>query len=111
MAGETHTLTRDTAVSHPRTDVIAPVPLKACQRVFERWGIPAIALGTSQQAALILDIYEGVYALMRNPNSERAWIGISRADLGNRSLLALISGGSLDELILARDFVDFANGR
>lgn len=113
MAGETHTLVPEhrRLSSAGDTREAVTTPLKACQLVFDRWGISNPLPRSRDNAALVLDIYEGVYALVRNPVNERAWIRIPRADLGNRSLLDLLCGGTRDELMRAKIFVDYANGR
>ena len=113
-----------------------PPPVKAVSRVFERWAIGgetgAIILGADPPvdvrslwsglggfilrdqrdlAALVLDIYEGVYALLKDPEAERNWIRQPREDLGNRSVLDLMTEGSQRNLIRAQAFVDHVNGR
>jgi hypothetical protein len=111
-------------------------PVTAILRILARWDIDdasgAIILGSDEanlvsdlrtrhstltsrdmqdRARLLLDIYEGVYALSRNQDAERAWIRLSRDDLGHQSLLDLMTEGSQRNLIRAQAFVDHVNGR
>jgi hypothetical protein len=109
---------------------------KAVLRVLERWDIAdslgAVILGatdgdfvdrlrsdgrnlatrdTQDRARLLLDIYEGVHALLREPEAERDWIRAPRTDFSGRSVLDLMTAGSQRNLIRAQAFVDYANGR
>jgi hypothetical protein len=117
-----------------RTNVTAPV--KAVLSILRRWTIGddvgAQILGTDEpgyvadlrsgaaslktrdmrdRARLLLDIYEGVFALLRNSEAEQVWIKIPRQDLDGQSVLDLMIEGSLRNLIRAQAFVDYVNGR
>jgi hypothetical protein len=117
-----------------RTNVTAPV--KAVLAILRRWTIGddvgAQILGTDEpgyvadlrsgaaslktrdmrdRARLLLDIYEGVFALLRNSQAEQVWIKIPRQDLDGQSVLDLMIEGSLRNLIRAQAFVDYVNGR
>jgi DNA-binding CsgD family transcriptional regulator len=111
-------------------------PVTAVLRVFDRWDIGksagAIILGSTEpdlpgnlragrttlasrdmqdRARLLLDIFEGVYALLRDQDAERAWIRVVRDELGPQSVLGLMTEGSQRNLIRALAFVDHVNGR
>jgi hypothetical protein len=111
-------------------------PVKAVLAVMERWHIPdaeasaimgsddpgfvgrlrsgEAVLGTRDlrdRARLLLDTYEGVYSLLRNPEAERTWINLPRDDFGGQSLLELMAEGSQRNLIRSLGFVDYVNGR
>lgn len=60
---------------------------------------------------LLLDIYVGLYSLLKNPKAEREWIRIPRADFGGTSLLDQMTEGSQLKLFAAKSFVDYVNGR
>jgi DNA-binding protein HU-beta len=111
-------------------------PAKATLRVLDRWHIAdpsgAVILGSSEpdfiaqlrsgasglatrdmqdRARLLLDIYEGVFSLLRDPKAEQDCIRMQREDLAGASLLDLMTEGSQRNLIRAQAFVDYANGR
>jgi hypothetical protein len=117
-----------------RTNVAAPV--KAVLAILRRWTIGddvgAQILGTDEpgyvadlrsgaaglktrdmrdRARLLLDIYEGVFALLKNSEAEQVWIKVPRQDLDGKSVLDLMMEGSLRNLIRAQAFVDYVNGR
>jgi hypothetical protein len=71
-------------------------------------------LGTrdlQDRARLIMNIYEGVHSLVRELDAERSWINGSMPGLGGRSLLEVMKQGSIVDLMTAKAFVDYANGR
>ncbi|MCC7046365.1 MAG: hypothetical protein IT562_06605 [Alphaproteobacteria bacterium] len=75
-------------------------------------GAHALTSRDSQdRARYVIDIYEGVFNLLRDPDRERTWIRALRSDLGGNSILALMTEGSQFNLIRALRFVDFVNGR
>jgi DNA-binding protein HU-beta len=111
-------------------------PIKAALHVLDRWHIAdplgAIILGSPEpdfvaglragirdlatrdmqdRARLLLDIYEGVFTLLRDPKAERDWIRIPREDFAGRTLLDLMTEGSQRNLIQVQAFVDYSNGR
>jgi hypothetical protein len=63
------------------------------------------------RARLLLDIYEGIFSIFRDPESERSSIRAPRMDLGGRSLLDMMSECSQRNLMRAQAFVDYLNGR
>ena len=63
------------------------------------------------RAILLLNIYEGVHSLLREPTAERSWISSTLPAFGNRTILDTMRGGSIADLILVRAFVDHANRR
>lgn len=65
----------------------------------------------AQRARLFLDIYEGIFSLLRNPEAEREWIAVPRQELDGQSVYDLMTEGSVRDLIRAQAFVDYANGR
>jgi hypothetical protein len=96
-------------------------PLEAALRVFHRWlisdteqahilgyAVPfagqhgGMTLDLGNRSALVLDIYESVYTLLKDAGAERAWIRTPRADLEDHSVL---------DLIRAQAYVDDVNGR
>jgi hypothetical protein len=58
-----------------------------------------------------LEIYATVNRLLRDPAAERRWIRETRPELNNRSLLQVMLSGGLEDLILAREFVEEFTGR
>jgi hypothetical protein len=115
---------------------VIPAPIRALLAVFRRWDIPdelgAMMLGTDDPGSvaklrfgvsslrtrdeldrvrLVIDIYEGVFALLRDPNSEQTWIRTPRSDFDGHSLLEMMTEGSQRNLIRALAFVDYVNGR
>ena len=60
---------------------------------------------------IFLSLYEGVYALFREPEAEKRWIRQPLQELQQASLLSLITEGSFLSLHRAREFVDYVNGR
>jgi hypothetical protein len=59
----------------------------------------------------ILEIYTIVNRLLRDPAAEKRWIRESRPELNNRSLIQVMLSGGLEDLILAREFVEELTGR
>jgi hypothetical protein len=115
---------------------VPAVPVRALLAVFQRWDIPdqlaAVMLGAADadivtrlrssasslrtrdeldRMRLIINIYEGVFSLLRDPNSEKAWIRMPRSDFDGLSLLDLMTEGSQRNLIRVLAFVDYVNGR
>jgi hypothetical protein len=111
-------------------------PVLMVLRVFERWQVPdedaARVLGTDEtgyvadlrsgvgsfrsrdtedRARLLLDIYEGVFSLFRDPHAERDWLARPLEALNGHSVLDLMTEGSMANLMLAKNFVDYMNGR
>lgn len=111
-------------------------PVRALLAVFQRWDISdelaARVLGASgseyianlrsgvgalktrdewDRARLLIDIYEGVFSLLQDPDSEKAWIRIPRADFNGQSVLEMMTEGSQRNLIRVQAFVDYVNGR
>lgn len=73
-----------------------------------------VGLGTrdlQDRARLIMNIYEGVHSLVRELDAEHSWISASMPALGGRSLLGVMKQGSIVDLMTAKAFVDYANGR
>jgi len=118
------------------TGSLPSAPAKATLKVLDRWHIAdpigAVILGSSEpdfigqlragasglatrdmldRARLLLDIYEGVFSLLRDPKAEQHWIRLPRKDFAGASLLDLMTEGSQRNLIRALAFVDYANGR
>lgn len=95
------------------------VPIRAVLAVLRRWSISdqaeTVMFGTdgsfAQRARLFLDIYEGIFSLLRNPEAEREWIAVPRQELDGQSVYDLMTEGSVRDLIRAQAFVDYANGR
>jgi hypothetical protein len=123
-------------LAFPQLGSPVTAPGKALSRVFERWniadiqaapilgisdaGVPAYRQSTGwclatrdmrDRATMVLDIYEGVYTLLKDPQAERTWIRTPRPDLENRSVLDLMTEGSQRNLIRAQAYVDHVNGR
>jgi hypothetical protein len=111
-------------------------PVRAVLGVFSRWNISdelgCVILGSTDpkflselasgrerldtrdrkdRARLLLDIYEGVYTLLRDPVAEREWITLPRGDFEQHSLLDLMTEGSQRNLMRALAFVEYVNGR
>jgi hypothetical protein len=111
-------------------------PVQGLFAIFDRWQIndqkAAILLGLQStanladlkagtaglgtrdlqdRARLIMNIYEGVHSLVRELDAERSWINGSMPGLGGRSLLEVMKQGSIVDLMTAKAFVDYANGR
>ncbi len=63
------------------------------------------------RARLLLKIYEGVHSLLKVPDAEFSWINSNLPALNNRTLLDIMRGGSLSDLMLVKAYVDHANGR
>jgi hypothetical protein len=60
---------------------------------------------------LLIDIFEGVYALFRNERAERDWIRTTVEPLGSRSLIDLMTEGGFLSLYDAKEYVYLLNGR
>jgi len=111
-------------------------PVRALLSIFDRWQIDdrdaSLFLGreTAQfvrglragteglnsrdakdRARLLIEIYEGVYSLLRDPAAERAWISAPVRGLRDRSALEIMRGGSVADLLQVKAFVDHVNGR
>jgi hypothetical protein len=119
-------LAHSTAVSAPAT---------AFLNLLERWSLTpgegATLLGDSDPALMddlrsgvagvasrdrrdrvryVLDIYTLVNRMLRDPDAERRWIREARVELDGKSLLETLLQGGVEDLILAREFMeDFAN--
>jgi hypothetical protein len=65
---------------------------------------------TKDRARLFLAIYEGVFSLYKNPESEGQFVRKPLPDLGERTLLGVMTEGSMANLMLAKEFVDYLNG-
>ena len=65
----------------------------------------------NDRVRLLLKIYEGVFSLFRDPAVERQWLLEKRDALERKSVLDLMTEGSMMNLITALDFVDYVNGR
>ena len=58
----------------------------------------------------LLKTYMILNRLLRDPSAERVWIRKQRAELAHRSVLDVMLGGAMEDLILAEEFTeDFAN--
>jgi hypothetical protein len=66
---------------------------------------------TQDRARLLLGIYEAVHSLLREADEEKSWLRAAMPNLGGRSLFDIMQNGSMADLLLARSFVDHANGR
>lgn len=111
-------------------------PVKSALKIFERWGINdaegATILGEDNRAfvldlrsgsrvlrsrdekdrvRLLIEIYEGVFALFRDEKTEREWIRTKIEPLGSRSLFDLMTEGGFLSLYEAKEYVSFLNGR
>ena len=63
------------------------------------------------RARLLYDIYEGLFSLFRSPAKERKFLHTKQPKLAGQTLHDLMIEGSMLRLIMARDFVNFYNGR
>jgi hypothetical protein len=111
-------------------------PVRALLAIFARWGIGdqdatkllgketaqyiadlragTAGLGdrdTQDRARLLLGIYEAVHSLLREADEEKSWLTAAMPTLGGRSLFDVMQNGSVADLLLAKSFVDHANGR
>jgi hypothetical protein len=76
-----------------------------------RSGVAGLRLrDTKDRARLFLTIYEGVFSLYKNPESEGQFVRKPLPDLGERTLLGVMTEGSMSNLMLAKEFVDYLNG-
>jgi hypothetical protein len=66
---------------------------------------------TQDRARLLIGIYEAVHSLLRETTEEKSWLRAAMPTLGGRSLVDVMQGGSMADLLLAKSFVDHANGR
>jgi len=66
---------------------------------------------TQDRARLLLGIYEAVHSLLREADEEKSWLRAAMPTLGGRSLIELMQNGSFADLLLAKSFIDHANGR
>ena len=66
---------------------------------------------TKDRARVLIKIYEGVHSLMRDAEAERSWIRAPLEGLNGRSILEVMRGGSITDLIYVSQFIDYVNGR
>jgi hypothetical protein len=66
---------------------------------------------TQDRARLLIGIYEAVHSLLRVASEEKSWLRATLPSLGGRSLFEIMQNGSIADLLLAKSFVDHANGR
>src|SRR5438132_4109739 len=59
---------------------------------------------SQDRARLVVDIFEGVFSLVRDADVERGWIRVERPDLDGRSVLDLMTEGSMLSLLKAKGF-------
>jgi hypothetical protein len=69
------------------------------------------ARDTKDRAGLLVKIYEGVHSLMHDEEAERSWIRAPLGALGDRSILDIMRGGSLFDLMYVNKYIDHVNGR
>jgi hypothetical protein len=111
-------------------------PVTALLAIFARWGISdadgAVLLGkenahyvaelraglsglsgrdTKDRARLLIQIYESVHSLLRTGEQETSWLKAPLENLQGRSLIGVMLGGSVADLLLAKAYIDHANGR
>jgi hypothetical protein len=111
----------------------AIVAEKASKKIAERWGLSDDDLkiildratldsgghfrdlyftrDQGDRLRLLIEIYDGVYSLFRNPEAERTWIRHPREELSDRSVLDLMLDGSFMLLYRAKVFIVTVNGR
>ncbi len=63
------------------------------------------------RARLLMEVYEGVFTLFEAPEREQTFLKTPREKLDGKSLHDLMVEGSMLNLIKARDFLHFFNGR
>ncbi len=120
----------------PRSPARIAAPVKTALAIFDRWKIDdqvgASILGerspefvallrvgrtvlrsrdAQDRAALFIRLYEGIYSLFSNSETERQWIRKAQPHLEGGSILDLLTEGSFLNLARAQAFVDFLNGR
>lgn len=61
--------------------------------------------------AHLFRIRETLDSLFRNLDAENQWLREPHVPLGNKSPLSLLLGGSMEDILLTREFVDAAAGR
>ena len=61
--------------------------------------------------AHLFRIREILDSLFRNLDAENQWLREPHVPLGNKSPLSLLLGGSMEDIILTREYVDAAAGR
>lgn len=66
---------------------------------------------TKDRARYLIEIYEGVQGLLRDPAAERSWIGVPLQGLEGQSILGIMKRGSITDLLYVKSFIDHANGR
>jgi hypothetical protein len=111
-------------------------PVRSLIALFKRWGISDLQAaellgqqsssfisdlraGTAglntrdiqDRAKLILSIYEGVHTLLRQADAERSWINAKLEALEDSSILDIMLRGSIADLMYAKSYVDYVNGR
>ena len=111
-------------------------PVRTLLSIFDRWeietNVAAILLGfrsgdlikdlrvgtigldtrdTKDRARTLIKIYEGVNSLLQNAEAERSWIRAPLERMNHRSLLDVMREGSMADLLYAKSFVDYLNGR
>jgi hypothetical protein len=111
-------------------------PVRALLSIFDRWEIgdrdAALFLGcdstefvkdlrvgtaglnsrdTKDRARYLIEIYEGVRSLLRDPAAERSWISAPLEGLDGQSVLGIMRRGSIADLLYVKSFIDYANGR
>jgi hypothetical protein len=69
------------------------------------------ARDTKDRAGLLVKVYEGVHSLMHDEEAERSWIRAPLGALGDRSILDIMRGGSLFDLMYVNKYIDHVNGR
>jgi Protein of unknown function (DUF2384) len=69
------------------------------------------ARDAKDRAGLLVKIYEGVHSLMHDEKAERSWIRAPLGALGDRSILDIMRGGSLFDLMYVNKYIDHVNGR
>jgi len=133
-----HVFSRYTVFPEPQPTYRGKVtgPVRALLSIFDRWSIDDsdaalflgsdtasfindLRVGTSgltardvkDRASILVKIYEGVHSLMRGEEAERSWINSPLSTLDHRSILDVMRGGSLADLIYINQFIDHVNGR
>jgi hypothetical protein len=111
-------------------------PVKAALAIFERWRIDeqqaATILGSEDpllvtrlrtgaqllrsrdaqdRARMLIDIYEGVFALFENAKAEQGWIRAPQPNFSGQSILGTMAEGSFLSLLRVKRFIDHVNGR
>jgi hypothetical protein len=127
---------REEQPAAPRSAMRVAGPAKAVLAIFDRWHIDdqvgASILGEDDpsfvallrvgravlrsrdardRAGLFIRLYEGVYSLFANSETERRWLHQEQPRLDGRSVHSLLAEGSFLNLARAQAFVDLVNGR